>query len=90
MEEKRKHKRVEIHKPIQSEEHPISQGVNVSMGGIQVMMKDKLKNGDNINMDFFIPGVPHKFRVEATVIWQTPKGKEFLTGFEFQKIRVDK
>ncbi|MEE8480572.1 MAG: PilZ domain-containing protein [Desulfobacterales bacterium] len=86
--EKRKNERLNVTERVSSKDFPVIRGVDVSQGGIKVILGNKLNTGDVINVEFHIPGNSNKFVAEAEVIWQEKIDRGYNTGFTFKKISI--
>ncbi|MBU1078601.1 MAG: PilZ domain-containing protein [Spirochaetes bacterium] len=89
MDERRKTERIKIDKPVKSETHSIIKGIDVSTGGIKVIMNNKMEIGEMVQMHFHIPQIGNKFNVEAKVVWQKKTENGYAIGLEFKKVRSD-
>lgn len=88
MNNKRVHERLELDSDVRSDNCRVIMPVDVSLGGIQVLLDLPMKTGDVIDMKFFLPMNPHGFDAKARVIWQKKVEKGFLTGFCFDRIKT--
>ncbi len=86
--EKRKHERLDLTESVISKDTPVFEGLNVSLGGIRVVMGNKMEIGDVVEVEFNIPGNTNKFIAQGKVIWQEKSGKGYDTALEFINISI--
>ena len=86
--DKRKHERFHIKEHVNSPDSKVINGKNVSLGGICIIMENKLDIDTLIDMEFCLPGNSNKFTALAKVIWREKSDKGYETGLEFTKISV--
>ncbi|MCC6644495.1 MAG: PilZ domain-containing protein [Polyangiaceae bacterium] len=58
--------------------------MNVSRGGLRVVMEDALAAGDEVDVVVGEPDEPDYFRKAARVAWVQPEQGGFIVGFEFK------
>ena len=86
--EKRKFSRLEMTNKVDAASIKIVKAIDVSTSGIGLLIDNKLNISDIIPMEFLIPGNPIKFTVDAKIMWIKKEKNGYLTGLEFQKIKV--
>ncbi len=88
--DKRKHERLDITESINVKDLKVIKGKNVSLGGICVILENKIAADEVIEVEFHLPGNSNKFIARAKVIWREKSGKGYNTGLEFTNISVVK
>lgn len=58
--------------------------MNVSRGGLRVIMEDEVASGDEVEVVVGDPGEPDHFRKASRVAWVQPEQGGFIVGLEFK------
>lgn len=58
--------------------------VNISQGGLCILISDRMNKGDILRVEFYLPG-EEKNVIEAVgrIVWQEQQADGYLTGVEF-------
>lgn len=88
--DKRKHERLHIKEQVNTPDSKVITGRNVSLGGICILMENKLDIDSLIDVEFYLPGNSNKFTAHAKVKWREKSDKGYETGLEFIDIKVIK
>ncbi|MDD5066317.1 MAG: PilZ domain-containing protein [bacterium] len=88
MKERRQFERLRIDSSVISDGSKIIKPVDVSLGGIQVLLQHSMQVGQITDMQFFLPYNPHKFVAKSVVVWQKNSDSGFFTGLRFERIHT--
>ncbi|MBN1898721.1 MAG: PilZ domain-containing protein [Spirochaetes bacterium] len=88
MDERRKYERLNLSGKVKTTDIDVTKGINVSVGGIRIILDKEMALGEKMEIEFLIPGNPNKFIANGIVVWQKQIDEGYDTGLEFQNIKV--
>ncbi len=87
--DRRRYARLNETEGVSSPRSKTIKGRNISLGGICLVLENKLGLGEVIDVNFHLPASTTRFRARAKVVWQDRAKEGYQTGLEFIRIRVE-